>query len=278
MVASIHTSRIVLNVRQRSIPRVTASSLHVDQSICSCLCAFDNWFHHVAIQDCSCLVATSSWVFYQSISCGFTRPRPQVLHVRPPHILLQELMWLMDSICRHHMSSTSPPCCWYQLFASVSIQVHLSKVGQSHLQIHCLSANFFILFYGYLSHVDLANHHHCWCDYALLVLFVAILQHTVVHGSLFVVITIRSYCLQSCSSDLHILSLVWFDYLSILVGFKVSKAKVHIWRVELLFVKIWGIYLSTGCEGSTLLWIRSFCTWTLFKSCTLQRHLQFWMY
>ena len=61
----------------------------------------------------------------------------------------------------------------------------------------------------YLSHVNLANHR--WCDYALLVLFVAVLQHIVVNGSLFVIITVLSYCLQSCSSDLYILSLAWFD-------------------------------------------------------------------
>jgi hypothetical protein len=67
---------------------------------------------------------------------------------------------------------------------------------------------------------------------------------------LFVVITILSYCLPSCSNDLSILSLAWFDTYLV----QSLQSKVHIWRVEVPFVKTWGICWSTGCECSTLLW------------------------
>ena len=89
--------------------------------------------------------------------------------------------------------------------------------------------------YGYLSRVDLANHRRRrrrWCDYALLVLFVAVLQHIVVNGSLFVIITVLSYCLQSCSSDLYILSLAWFDTSLYSGRVQSIQSNYCLWRFE----------------------------------------------
>jgi len=89
---------------------------------------------------------------------------------------------------------------------------------------------------------------------------------------LFVVITILSYCLPSCSSNLSIFHLTWFDTSLYYRRVQSLQSKVHRWRVDILC-----------CEDSRyllkyMLWrhyplVEIISTSTMFKSCTLRRHL-----
>jgi len=62
-----------------------------------------------------------------------------------------------------------------------------------------------------------------------------------------------------------------------LSSLKVSKVRFIYEELKYCVVKTQSICWSTSCEGSTLLWRRSFSTSTVFKSCTLRRHLRSWI-
>jgi len=115
----------------------------------------------LTIQDCSCLVAARSRVFHPSISCGFARPRPQVLlqalmghhglNLQTSYVFHITSLQLVSPICfAAVMLRPIPYLLWHhgldQLHQCQSKSIYLKLVKTMCPQIHCLSTNFIMLY------------------------------------------------------------------------------------------------------------------------------------
>ena len=109
----------------------------------------------------------------------------------------------------------------------ISKSIYTSSIHQSRVCPHIIAAKSatFIFFFGFVMM--------CGCPtivvdvtFALLFFFGGVLLHIIINNYLFVVIITFSSCLPSCSSDLLFLHLAGLTHLTIIVRFKVSKARL----------------------------------------------------